>query len=286
MFDLVLLATALLSVGVLLSRLRVLEKERARLRARAAADHAAPPEGETLSALGLLTDEMRHMIVSPLTVILGQCELARNGGELPRRIETIERQARRISDVIERFVCVGKEHRDKTGELDPGLLAREVAASLHGLAFERDVRIHEMIDDCPPLRANPALLRHALKHLLKTAIQAAPVGVGDVTLAVGELLAKDGPGHIAFAVADDGPGIPPEQLLHIFEPFPEGTAAVRGDGLSYAVVYAIARATGATVVVDSAPGAGTRATLKVPLSRPVPTAADPAPAPLPAAQGG
>ena len=278
MFDVLLLATALMSVGVLLSRLRVLEQERARLRARATVDHAAPPEGETMSALGLLTDEMRHMIVSPLTVILGQCELARNGGELPRRIETIERQARRISDVVERFGCIGKEHRGDAGELDPGELAREVTASLQGLAFERDIRIHEMIDDCPPLRTNPALLRHALKHLLKTAINAAPVGVGDVTLAVGELPAEDGPGHIAFAVADDGPGIEPDQLPRIFHPFPEGGDVLGGDGLSYAVVYAIARATGGTVVIDSAPGAGTRATLKVPLTRPVPTAASPAPA--------
>jgi len=272
MFDVLLLATALMSVGVLLSRLRVLEKERARLRARAAVDHAASPEGETMSALGLLTDEMRHMIVSPLTVILGQCELARNGGELPRRIETIERQARRISDVVERFVCIGKENRGDSGELDPGELAREVTASLQGLAFERDVRIHEMIDECPPLRANPALLRHALKHLLKTAINAAPVGVGDVTLAVGELPAKDGPGHIGFAVADDGPGIEPEDLPRVFHPVPAGGDVSGADGLSYAVVYAIARATGGTVVIDSAPGAGTRATLKVPLTRPVPTA--------------
>lgn len=267
MFDLMLLATSILMIFVLLTRLRRVDIERRRI---AAELNKVTRAQDSMSAVGLLTGEMSHLVNSPLTVILGQCELARGHDENLHRIGIIQRQARRIADVVERFGSVGKEHRNEMQEVDPARCALAVLDSLETLASERDVRIHEVIEPCPSIRANPALLGHALRHLLRTAIQAAPRGVGDVTLAVGVMPADNGPDHVIFAVADDGPGIPPEQLPRVFHPFPEDGANVRGEGFSYAVVYAIARSMGATVVVDSAPGAGTRATLKVPLEIPNP----------------
>jgi len=266
-FDLMLLATSILIVVVLTKRLHRVDRERRRI---AAELHKVTGAQDSMSAVGVLTGEMGHLVISPLTVILGQCELARGRDANRARIEIIERQARRIADVVERFRSVGKEHRNETQEVDPARCALAVVDALDELATERDVRIHEMIEPCPSIHVNPALLSNALRHLLRTAIQAAPRGVGDVTLAVGVMPADHGPGHVMFAVADDGPGIPPEQLPRVFHPCPEGGASVRGEGFSYAVVYAIARAMGATVVVDSAPGAGTRATLKIPLAVPIP----------------
>ena len=267
MFDLLLLLTSILTVVVLASRLHHVETERRRIATELTRVSVAQ---DPMRAVGMLTEDMSHLVISPLTVILGQCELARGGGEDQHRIEIIERQAQRITDVVERFRSIGKEHRDETEQIDPARCARNVVDSLESLATERDVRIHEMFEPCPRIRANPALLSHALRHLLRTAIEAAPRNIGDVTLAVGVMPADNGPGHVMFAVADDGPGIPPEQLPRVFHAFPEGGANVRGEGFSYAVVYAIAQAIGATVVVESAPGAGTRATLKIPLATPVP----------------
>ena len=132
--------------------------------------------------------------------------------------------------------------------------------------------VHETIESVPRIETNPFLLTHALRHLLKAAIQAAPEEVGDVTMAVGLLPAKGNAEHVAFAVADDGPGIPPEQLPFIFHPYPDGSSGVRGECLAYAVVYAVAHAMGATVIVNSAPGSGTQATLMVPLRRTAPYA--------------
>ena len=266
MFDLLLLITSILTVVVLARRLHHVELERRRIATELTKVSGAR---HSMGAVGMLTEDMSHLVASPLTVILGQCELARGSDENLHRIEIIERQARRITNVVERFRTIGKEHRDETEQIDPARCARSVVDSLESLAAERDVRIHEMFEPCPPIRANLALLSHALRHLLRTAIQAAPRNIGDVTLAVGVMPADNGPGHVMFAVADDGPGIPPEQLPRVFHPFPEGGANVRGEGFSYAVVYAIARAMGATVLVDSAPGAGTRATLKIPLATPV-----------------
>ena len=223
---------------------------------------------EAFGAANMLIGELCHMVISPLTVILGQCELARAQAPGDRRLETVERQARRIADVIERHRGFAPAQRSEIREIDPAAVARAVVASVAPLAEERQVRIHEMLDELPPIRANPFLLGHALRHLLRAGVEAAPKGVGDVTLAVGLLPVDGDPAHVAFAVANDGPGMEPDQLPHVFHPFPTENESWRGGGFSYAIVYAIARAMGGDLLVESAPGAGTRATLKVPLSRP------------------
>ncbi|MHC4342065.1 MAG: sensor histidine kinase [Planctomycetota bacterium] len=269
MFQTLLLLTALLAVAVLLRRLKTVEARQAQ---KAGGNKKSEDEQDALAAVGALTCDIANMVLSPVTIIQGQCELARIKGESDRRLETIEREARRIANVVERFRGLGREHRDEVQEVDPVACAQQALRSLSGLVRERDVTVHETVEPVPRIETNPFLLTHALRHLLKAAIQAAPEEVGDVTMAVGLLPTKGDAKHVAFAVADDGPGIPPEQLPFIFHPYPNGSSGVRGECLAYAVVYAVAHAMGATVVVNSAPGAGTQATLKVPLRRSAPYA--------------
>jgi signal transduction histidine kinase len=269
MFQTLLLLTALLAVAVLLRRLKSVEARQAK---KLEADQKREDEQDALAAVGALTGDIANMVLSPVTIIQGQCELARVKGESDRRLEIIEREARRIANVVERFRGLGREQRDEVQEVDPVACAQQALRSLSGLVRERDVTVHETIESVPRIETNPFLLTHALRHLLKAAIQAAPREVGDVTVAVGLLPTKGEAAHVAFAVADDGPGIPPEQLPFIFHPYPDGSAGVRGECLAYAVVYAVAHAMGATVVVNSTPGAGTQATLKVPLRRTAPFA--------------
>jgi signal transduction histidine kinase len=78
--------------------------------------------------------------------------------------------------------------------------------------------------------------------------------------------AVDG-GHVLFWVADQGPGIPPEEHGRIFERFSRGGGSARGDrgaGLGLAIVRAIAEAHHGRVDLRSAPGAGSTFTLVIP----------------------
>jgi signal transduction histidine kinase len=62
-------------------------------------------------------------------------------------------------------------------------------------------------------------------------------------------------------VTDDGPGIPPEHLPHVFEPFYTTKPVGEGSGLGLAVVQAIVEEHGGRVEVASDPGIGTRFTV-------------------------
>ena len=79
-------------------------------------------------------------------------------------------------------------------------------------------------------------------------------------------LASDGADAV-IAVEDDGPGIPPERLADVVEPFVRGegsrSAGTGGAGLGLSIARGIAEAHGGTLLLANRPGGGLRAELRV-----------------------
>jgi len=254
--------SALLALGVVFRRLKRVEEE---LKARQpSGDRSAtdPAPGE------LWSEVLPELVRSPLLVILAQCELMRSTGPTQAGIEILERHARRIADLLDRERTARPAARERPVPIDPAACVREAAAFHAKLAEKRGVSLHLLIDETPSLTVKPALLRHALRHLVRAAILAAPRDTGDVTVALGLLEADKSRPQLAFAVADDGPGLEPEALARVFEPISgnaAGAGAPEGPELAYAVVHAMSHAIGAHFLLNTGAGIGTRATLKVPL---------------------
>jgi signal transduction histidine kinase len=262
LFEFFLIASALLAVGVALRRTRAAEADADALRARIARRDEAHEETEALAAAGLVAATLCEAIVGPLTGVLAQCEIGRGAGEPSPRLGAIEGEARRIAAAFERYRGLLPARQIASRIVDPLRLADEVVESQDALARERDVSIHRLYDDVPAIEGPPLLWHRALQHLLRAGIRAAPRGIGDVTLAVGEL-----DGAVVFCVADDGPGMDALQIRSAVAPFECAAPALRSTGESYAVVAMIAEAAGAAFVIESEPGGGTRASLKVPVGK-------------------
>ncbi len=258
---------SLLAVAVLLRRIRSLEHDRSVSPSRGATSEQGAGRPATAQRSDLLAATY-DMLYSPLLVILGQCELSGKGGEGDAfRLRIVQRQARRMRDLLERQYKPASARLPEADQrlLEPAVCMRAAVDRWAGRALERGVRIHYMVEDAPTIRVNPTLLAHALRHLVGAAIEAAPEGEGDVTVAVGEI-----DGQVMFAVADDGPGLEPDQLVDLFCPVERASdraVDMDEDGaitLSYSIVYATSHALGGSFVLDTAPDAGTRATLRLP----------------------
>ena len=92
------------------------------------------------------------------------------------------------------------------------------------------------------------------------------------------MLFRSGPGEIRISsrpqeqaicvsVADDGKGIPADQIPHIFEPFYTTKEPGRGTGLGLSVCHQVVQAHGGEIRVESQPGRGTVFTVLIPFSR-------------------
>ena len=112
-------------------------------------------------------------------------------------------------------------------------LLREVGAEQRLLAESREVSIH-VRGDAPAVRADAGKLRIAFANLLANAIAFSPMG-GRIELLAG----RDGE-RVIVDCLDEGPGIDPDELERVFEPFYQGRhnppAPVQGNGIGLAIV--------------------------------------------------
>ena len=222
-----------------------------------------------------------HQLRTPLTVLIGQIEVAlrheRSGEEYRRVLGSALGRAVQLGRIVEALMFLGRaEAEARLPECEPMELDRWVAEHLAGRT-RRDRRrgrpSRALNGDGAWVRAHPPLLGQLLDNLLDNAAKHGRPGTPILVET-----SREG-GVAVLAVEDAGPGIAPEDLPHVFEPFYRSAQARRqgasGVGLGLAVVHRIAAAFGGYVSVRSEPGQGCRFEVRlVAMERPLGSADD------------
>lgn len=176
-------------------------------------------------------------------------------------LETIDSQADRLNRVISDILDL---NRIEAGVVKPVLTdvdARGVlqeAAERARVTAGRALRVR--VADGMYLRADRSLLLQALVNLIENAVKYSTPG-GAIELS--SALSADG---VELSVSDEGPGISPQDLPHVFERFyraAEQSRRIKGSGLGLAIVKGFVTLSGGTVRVESSPE-GTRFVLRFP----------------------
>ena len=217
------------------------------------------------------SSDASHQLRTPLTVLIGQLEVAlrqeRSGEEYRRALRSALGRAVQLGQIVEALLFLGRPDADaglsagEPLELDRWVVAHLAARPAASRAA--DIIHRAAAADPLPVRAHSPLLAQLLENLLDNAAKYGRPG----TPILVETLRDDG--MAVLAVEDSGPGIPPEDLPRVFEPFYRAAQARRqgagGVGLGLAVVQRIAVAFGGSVRVRSEPGRGCRFEVRLPL---------------------
>lgn len=258
---------------VLLALLVVVRMALVERRYSIARSHAV--DAQKLQDLGRLAGSIAHDFNNLMTVVLGFGEMVKDKvADRPgvdADLDEMLNAARHAATLTDQLLAFTRWEHDEVEVLDLQELLETNIVLLRRLAGER---MELRLQPCPRalwVRISPARAVQVLVNLVANARDATQ-GVGSATIgcAVEDATA-------VITVRDEGPGIPPEAIGRIFDPF-YTTKKAAGTGLGLPIVRRIVLAAEGTVDVDSRPGTGTTFTIRLPLVDHVPVETTTAPA--------
>ena len=243
----------------------LLENERV---ARAEAERVSNMKDEFLATLS-------HELRTPLSAILGWAQVLRRGSrdqnDLQRGLQTIERNARSQAQLIEDLldmsrITSGKVLLDMQTVAPAGFIDAAVE-TVRPAADAKNIRIEKhYTTDTGMVAGDPARLQQVVWNLLSNAIKFTPRdGQVDIDLSRNDT-------SVLITVRDNGAGIKPEFITHVFERFRQADASMTrrhgGLGLGLAIVKQLIEQHGGTVRAESdGEGQGASFTIELPLAK-------------------
>jgi two-component system NtrC family sensor kinase len=222
-----------------------------------------------MSSLGKLAASVAHEINNPLAGILTYAKLLirlHEEGELSelareravRNLRLVERETERCSAIVRNLLDFARQRVPSLKGIDVSAVVEEALSLLAHRLLMQHVALVKDLAPMPPVMADFGQLRQSFVNIALNACEAMSAG-GTLTVTA---RAVDRTVHVS--IADTGPGIAPEHLSRILDPF--FTTKEKGTGLGLSVVYGIIERHGGSLEIESHVGEGTTVIVRLPVS--------------------
>jgi two-component system sensor histidine kinase MtrB len=187
-----------------------------------------------------------------LTTILGLTEVIANPKraldpeQFQESMKLLRRQGERIGALLTNLLDYSRIEAGGTHvELEDIDLSVAVKDALSAAPAPENISVEVSVDDDLTVTADPVRFEQVLVNLLTNSYRYGGEHV--------KIVAEGGAGEVVLVVSDDGPGIEPTLLPHLFEPFTRGseTQSITGSGLGLAIVRRLLETFGAAITVKN-----------------------------------
>jgi heavy metal sensor kinase len=222
----------------------------------------------SFAAVSQFSADAAHELRTPLTILKGEIEVALRSSpgaiEYQRVLASCLEEVDRLSALVEDLLFLARSEggsvRVTQAPVNLAEVVAEVAPALQALADTAGVSVTITPGAPTWVRGNASMLFRVIFNLGENAIKYTPAG-GRVTIT----LTQSG-NEVGLEVRDTGPGIPPDDLPHIFDRFYRADRGRGGVGLGLALVRSIVSLHGGDITAHSTPGLGSRFRVVLPLA--------------------
>jgi len=223
-------------------------------------------QSESLAAIGQMIGGFAHELNNPLTSILGVSELLQEGESsesTKKQLVMLHQQSRRAVEIVQNLMYFSRPPAPGKGAVNLSELV-ERTLHLHAYSLRKNNITIDFLPNAslPQIMGDPHQLMQVFLNLLLNAEQAIREARerGTVRIRVGQ-----DANSLWVTFQDDGPGIAPEIMPNIFDPFYTTKRPGRGTGLGLSICKAVMKEHGGNVEAAAAPGGGALFTVTLPL---------------------
>ncbi len=228
-------------------------------------------QAEKMSSIGLLAAGVAHEVNTPLAVISSYAQLLTkhvNGDtKVSDLLDKITRQTFRASEIVNNLLNFSRTNATEFTDVNVNKIISETLNLLEHQFKTSRIKVEtDLYNDLPLIHGNAGKLQQVFLNLFVNAKDAMAGDSGTLRIST-----SNGAG-VQVSISDNGPGIAPEHINKIYDPFfttktspREGQS--RGTGLGLSVTYGIIQEHAGKIRVESLPGRGTTFHLEFPLIR-------------------
>jgi len=217
-----------------------------------------------MAAVGRMAASIAHEIRNPLAAMRGSIQMLHAemdaDTEQAQLMEIILRESDRLNKIVADYLNYARPRPAELKNVDMNGLVADTFKLLRN--SNEIVDGHVLEEDLPGRPAivtgDPEQLKQVCWNIARNALKAMPEG-GTFRVSLGEVDNN----RLRLSFIDNGCGMSPEQVEHLFEPF---TSTTGGTGLGLSIVYQIIRDHSGTINVRSRQGEGTTITIELPVS--------------------
>lgn len=228
---------------------------------------------EKLASVGRLSAGIAHEIGNPISIVMGYLDLLKRSDmtadEKKEFVDRIGNEINRIHSIIRQLLDFSRKSEGQITTVSvhetiqeiTGILKYQPAASRVEMTFDLAAQSDE-------IKGEPEKLQQVFLNIILNAVDAIlSAGIADGRISIETRNEKNGNGTISIRCSDNGPGISPNDISNIFDPFYTTKDPGKGTGLGLYVCFMIVEALGGKIEAASTEGQGTDIILHLPLYR-------------------